>query len=144
MKPLHLLAGLIIFSAQLNQATAQNTAINNSGSSPDASAILDVSSTTKGVLVPRMTSVQRTGIVNPAKGLMVYQTNLDSGFYYNAGSPTSPNWINLLSTTYGWNTKGNSGTNPSTNFLGTTDNQPLAFKLNNTPAGKFDHVNRNY
>src|ERR1700755_2430824 len=37
-----------------------------------------------------------------------------------------------------WLTTGNAGTNPSTNFLGTTDNQPLLFRINNTHAGKID------
>jgi len=44
--------------------------------SPDNSALLDVSSTTKGVLIPRMTAAQRDAIVNPACGLMVF--NMDS------------------------------------------------------------------
>jgi len=54
---------------------SQNIAINQDGALPDNSAILDVKSTTKGLLVPRMTAVQRTAIVNPATGLLVYQTD---------------------------------------------------------------------
>jgi hypothetical protein len=38
-----------------------------------------------------------------------------------------------------WNINGNSGTNPSTHFIGTTDAQPLRFKVNNMPAGKLDY-----
>ncbi len=48
----------------------------------DPSAELDVSSTTKGFLVPRMTSSQRLNIVSPASGLLLYQTNAPVGFYY--------------------------------------------------------------
>ena len=48
----------------------------------DPSAELDVSSTTKGFLVPRMTSSQRLNIVSPASGLLLYQTNAPIGFYY--------------------------------------------------------------
>lgn len=44
-------------------------------SSPDASAILDLSSTTKGLLLPRMTTLQQTNLVNPAIGLMIYNTS---------------------------------------------------------------------
>jgi hypothetical protein len=48
----------------------------------DPSAELDVSSTTKGFLVPRMTSSQRLNIVSPASGLLLYQTNAPICFYY--------------------------------------------------------------
>lgn len=54
--------------------------------SPNASAQLDVNSTTKGFLPPRMTSAQRTSIASPAAGLMVYQTDGTVGFYYYNGS----------------------------------------------------------
>lgn len=56
--------------------------INNDGSSPDASAQLDVKSTMKGFLMPRMTQVQRIAIVNPTNGLQVYQTDGIVGIYY--------------------------------------------------------------
>jgi hypothetical protein len=77
-------------------AQAQNVAINTDGTSADNSAILDVKSTTKGLLAPRMTDTERTGIANPATGLIVYQTNGTAGFYYNVGTPASPNWVILL------------------------------------------------
>ena len=53
---------------------------------PDASAALDITSTTAGLLIPRMTENQRVEISSPARGLMVYQTDLTSGFYYYNGS----------------------------------------------------------
>ncbi len=65
---------------------AQNVAINSDGSTPNSSAMLDVSSTTKGLLTPRMTSAQRTTISSPATGLIVYQTDGTDGFYYYDGS----------------------------------------------------------
>ena len=65
---------------------AQNAAINSTGTAPDASAMLDVSSTTKGILTPRMTAVQRAAIASPATGLLVYQTNGTDGFYYYDGA----------------------------------------------------------
>jgi uncharacterized protein (TIGR02145 family) len=53
---------------------------------PAASARLDVSSTTKGFLPPRMTAVQRSAISSPTNGLLVYQTDYPSGLYYfNSG-----------------------------------------------------------
>ncbi len=74
---------------------AQNVAINTDGSAADNSAILDVKATNKGVLIPRMLDTDRTGIANSATGLIVYQTNLTTGFYYNAGTPGTPSWIRL-------------------------------------------------
>ena len=61
-------------------------AINGDGSSPAASAMLDITSTTKGILIPRMTQTQRDAISTPASGLMIYQTDNTVGFYYYDGS----------------------------------------------------------
>ncbi len=64
---------------------------------PDASSILDVSSTTQGMLTPRMTTAQRLAIVSPADGLMVYDLDLKSLYHYNQ-SITSWNLINSATT----------------------------------------------
>ena len=64
----------------------EGVAINNDGASPDASSILDLKSTTKGILIPRMTESQRTQISNVATGLLVFQTDGASGFYFYSGS----------------------------------------------------------
>jgi microcystin-dependent protein len=61
-------------------------AVTTDGSAPAASAMLDVKSTTKGLLVPRMTKAQREAIVSPATGLLVFQTNEPSGHYHYNGS----------------------------------------------------------
>jgi microcystin-dependent protein len=61
-------------------------AVNNDATPPAASAMLDVKSTTKGVLVPRMLSAQRAAIASPATGLLVYQTDAPSGFYVHNGT----------------------------------------------------------
>ncbi len=74
---------------------AQNVAINSDGSTPNSSAMLDVTSTTKGLLTPRMTSAQRTAISSPATGLIVYQTDGTDGFYYYDGSA----WVILINGT---------------------------------------------
>lgn len=68
----------------------QGTSINNSGAAPHSSAMLDVSATDKGVLVPRMTASQRSAITSPAAGLLVYQTDGSAGFWYYTGSGWSP------------------------------------------------------
>ena len=83
---------------------AQSVAINTDGSVPDASAILDLKSADKGVLVPRMTAAQRSAIANPSKGLLVFQTDPVPAFcYYNGFS-----WINLTNG-YVVNSSGYSG-----------------------------------
>ena len=56
------------------------------------SAQLDVESTKKGVLLPRMTMAQRNAINLPAHSLMIYQTDGDNGFYYNHGTSAVPDW----------------------------------------------------
>jgi uncharacterized protein (TIGR02145 family) len=61
-------------------------AVNLDGGDPDASAILDISSTTSGFLPPRMTTAQRNGIVSPAEGLMVYNTDDNSLQFYNGSA----------------------------------------------------------
>jgi hypothetical protein len=76
---------LLLFLLQ-SQAVYPQVSINNNGSSPDSSSMLDVQSTSKGVLVPRMTGSQRTGIQSPAVVLLVFQTDTPMGYYYYKGS----------------------------------------------------------
>ncbi|MBU2553266.1 MAG: phage tail protein [Bacteroidetes bacterium] len=72
---------------------AQSVGINSNGTPPDASAMLDVSSTSKGFLTPRMTQAQRTDISPAATGLLVYQTDGSVGYYYYDGS----SWLQISS-----------------------------------------------
>ncbi|MEM6347083.1 MAG: tail fiber domain-containing protein [Bacteroidota bacterium] len=64
---------------------AQSVGINANGNAPDASAMLDVQATDKGMLLPRLTTAQRDAIPNPSLGLMIYNVN-DSCFNYYSGS----------------------------------------------------------
>src|SRR6056297_2703327 len=59
---------------------------------PESSAMLDVYSTDKGMLVPRMTTLQRTSVSTPADGLLVYDINFNA-FYYSVGEE----WVRLSS-----------------------------------------------
>ncbi|MCF8344813.1 MAG: hypothetical protein K9H13_09280 [Bacteroidales bacterium] len=61
-------------------------AVNNNGNDPHASAMLDVQSTEKGMLVPRMSSSERTLIANPATGLLVFDTGTGSFWFYDGSS----------------------------------------------------------
>ncbi len=58
--------------------------------SPDTSAVLDIQSTSSGLLIPRMTTAQRNAIFSPANGLLVYDTNTNSFWFYNGS------WNNLI------------------------------------------------
>jgi len=64
----------------------QNIGINTDGSDPDNSAMLDIKSADKGILIPRMTEAQKNLINSPAVGLMIFQTDGVSGFWYYDGS----------------------------------------------------------
>lgn len=74
-------------------AFAQTDNVGIGTTTPDASAVLDLSSTEKGFLVPRMDETQRDNISSPATGLLVYNTD-DQRFQYYNGS----NWVDLLTT----------------------------------------------
>lgn len=113
------------------QIAAQNIAINSTGAAPATSAMLDITSTTSGLLVPRMTAAQKTAIAAPATGLLIYQTNAPTGFYYFDGTM----WV-LLGGQPGWLLTGNAGTNTATNFIGTTDN--VAFRVHTNNAVRFE------
>lgn len=81
---------LIIGSAAL----AQNMSINETGTEPNASAMLDVQSTSMGFLMPRMTAAQRAAIATPAHQLLVMQTDQSEGLYmYDS---VNSNWLHLL------------------------------------------------
>lgn len=59
---------------------------------PNASAVLDISSITQGMLAPRMTTLQRNAISNPAESLLVFDTTAKSFYYYNVATTA---WIKL-------------------------------------------------
>ena len=61
---------------------------------PDASSVLDVTSTSKGLLMPRLSTVQRDAITLPATGLMIYNHTLNDG-QLNVGTPSAPIWIGI-------------------------------------------------
>ena len=75
---------LVISILLLSSISLAQVAINISGNNPDASAMLDVVSTTKGILIPRMTETQIMYIDNPANGLTVFNTEQSCFYFYNA------------------------------------------------------------
>ncbi|NQV52150.1 MAG: hypothetical protein HQ500_03160 [Flavobacteriales bacterium] len=60
---------------------AQNMSINETGANPDSSLMLDVTSTSNGILVSSVADAQRDVIVNPSDELMIFQTDLPGGLY---------------------------------------------------------------
>ena len=120
----------LILMCTLALVYAQSVGINADGSQPDASAMLDVKSSSKGLLVPRIaltgTSDALT-ISNPATGLLVFNTNTASGitpgYYYNSGTSGAPTWTRLITSVAaadGSETLVNSGTLISVTGSGTT------------------------
>ena len=101
MKKIYLFFGLI--AVAFMQVAAQTNTFPSTGSAgigtiaPNASSILEMSSTTQGVLIPRMTKAKRDAIVSPATGLLIFQTNSTPGFYYYDGTSwnaVSPKGVN--------------------------------------------------
>jgi hypothetical protein len=97
---------ILILSILLTLISATSFAQNNIGigtTTPNASAVLDVSSTNRGLLLPRMTAVQRNAIAAPANGLMVYDTDSAALMIRNAGV-----WYKISSTALGdlWRSNG--------------------------------------
>lgn len=144
---------LAIASILMGKANAQSVAFNHDGSIADPSAIIDIKSSTKGLLIPRMTSSQREAIIRPANGILVFQIDDRPGFYYNHGTASSPNWKllgsslssadALSSSTGAWLQTGNKNIDPAVHFIGTTDLQPLKFRVNGINAGQINPSNNN-
>jgi hypothetical protein len=95
MRPLLILGVLLLL---LQNLFSQNVGIGTTN--PDGSAVLDINSTSKGILVPKMTEAQMLAIVSPQTGLMVFQTDGKSGFYYNSGTPVSSIWVKVGDVSY--------------------------------------------
>jgi|GEM_PF-907336 len=98
---LYLLLAAMLLVQVVNGQVTNNvelpTSISTDGANPDPSAMLDVRSTTQGMLVPRMTSKQRTAIKTPATSLLVFDTTTNSFWFYNGTA-----WQNLNATDTDW------------------------------------------
>lgn len=131
---------------------SQNIGINTTGTTPNASALLDLDANpgnNLGLLIPRVALTATNSaspITSPATSLMVYNTatagsspnNVLPGYYYW----NSLKWISLSGGTGGndWSLLGNSGTTDGTNFIGTSDDKPLNIRVNNLKAGRIDNT----
>ncbi|MBS1663974.1 MAG: tail fiber domain-containing protein [Bacteroidetes bacterium] len=110
-------------------AHAQNIGINDDRSAPNPNAILDVKSSTKGLLIPRLTTTNRLAIPN-IKGLLVYDSTA-SLFFFNTGA----DWKPLQPAAGYWTLSGDPGAGA---FIGTTDSSALLFKAADLGSGSID------
>ncbi|MFM6925562.1 MAG: tail fiber domain-containing protein, partial [Ferruginibacter sp.] len=102
---------LILFTSL--SCFSQSVSINNDGSTAHASAMLDIKTNTKGLLIPRLTKAEKNAVASPATGLLIYQTGPDStGFYYYQNLRW--NWLsdNAKADTSYWGLHGNSNITP--------------------------------
>ena len=83
---------LVLFS--IYSSDSQNVSISETGNNADGSAMLDVQSTDKGMLIPRMTSAQRQGIDSPANGLLVFDVTSQSFWFYDLDD--NDVWVELV------------------------------------------------
>src|SRR5262245_19807733 len=115
-------------------ASSQSLSVNTTGNPAAASSILDVESTVKGVLVPRMNKTQKNEIASPANALLVFQTGPDSiGFHYYDLPNTR--WVYINPGAYAidstaWKLTGNNNV-VDTSFLGSINNKAVKFRVNN-------------
>jgi hypothetical protein len=87
----------VLFALQ-KSAAAQSVGIGTD--TPHPSSLLELSGNSKGILIPRMTMLQRNAITNPAEGLMVYQIDETIGFWYY----TNGGWLSLTNSQVQQNT----------------------------------------
>jgi trimeric autotransporter adhesin len=125
------------------QGIAQNVAINEDGSLPHPSAILDIKSGTKGLLVPRMSTAQRLAlhVDRNARGLLVYDTTVNS-FFFNYGSDNDTSFTGYwekLAKGPTYSTWGNNDLTDGLHALGTQNAVPLNFRVYGQPAGRIEH-----
>jgi len=105
---------LVTFICVAALTNAQSVSVNTDGTAADNSSILDVKSTTKGMLVPRMTTAQRIAIVAPATGLLVFDTDTKTFWFYSGLL-----WTNISSASGGsFTLPYNGSTSSSTSALG--------------------------
>jgi hypothetical protein len=114
---------------------AQGIAVNQSGAAADSSAMLDINSQQKGLLIPRLTTAERNGINLPARALMIFNTSA-SRFEVNLGTPVQPVWqpivtLDVLSSqNITWNQGGNN-IDTNTGIIGASNAQSLGLITNN-------------
>ncbi|MFZ1306080.1 MAG: hypothetical protein WAR80_09575, partial [Ferruginibacter sp.] len=137
---------LVVTSFLSHVSRAQSLAINTTGAVANNSSILDVSSTTKGMLIPRVALLAKNNaspVSSPATSLLVYNTaiagsginQVTAGYYFWDGTQ----WTRVITDNKeAWSLNGNPGTNYLTHYIGTADASHLRIQTNNNPAMFFN------
>ena len=145
MKTTRTLPVQALLVVELLSAGLQAQSVGIGTATPHSSARLHIEDNARGLLIPRVALTGTndvTTIPNPATSLLVYNPNpagsgataVTPGFYYWDGSQ----WVRLADGGKAWLLTGNAGTNPATNFLGTTDAQPLCIRVDNQETFRFN------
>jgi len=144
MKPRVVLPVQALLVVGLLSACLHAQSVGIGTATPHSSARLHIEDNARGLLIPNVALTGTndvTTVSNPALSLLVYNTNtatgptaVTPGFYYWNGS----RWVRLLGGGDAWLLTGNAGTNPATNFLGTTDAQPLCIRVDNQETFRFN------
>lgn len=129
MKVKFTLFGLAFLALIFNKAVGQNN-VGIGTPTPDASAILELNTNNKGLLVPRMTTIERTAITTPANGLLVFDVTANCFFYYT----TLSGWQSLCQALGTTGPQGNTGVAGPTGNTGPTGPQGPAGSAANTGA----------
>lgn len=104
--------------------TGGTVAIGSDGQPVNSSAVLDVKSTTQGVLLPRLTTAQRTAIATPANGLLVFDSDTQTFWFRQNGD-----WVNLIGgggAGVGWQQTGANISNTNSGNVGVGTGSPGA------------------
>jgi hypothetical protein len=115
--------GLLLLQNLFSQSVGIQTA------NPDPSAALEVASPSQGFLPPRLSTAQRNGIVLPAEGLVLYNTDTHC-LEINEGTPQLPTWICLSDTGTGGNPGGGGGGGGGVHFVGELWGGGIVFYVN--------------
>lgn len=135
---LHVGIVILLLVVGVGDLCAQSRNVGIGIATPDPSALLELSSTQKGLLIPRMTTTQRDSVVRPASSLLIYNTSV-SAYQYNIGTPAAPEWVTLMWTRSPggnadrlyWSLSGNDSLQ-ATAYLGSRDSSTVRFATNAT------------
>ncbi len=132
MKRPYILFAILLF---INELIFAQVGINSDNTLPDGSAMLDIKSTEKGLLIPRMDSAQRVAIAAPSTGLLVYQTDGNDGFYFYNGSA----WVSLTDATFTPGMIADADANTIIQVEESANEDKIRFDLGGTEYFRMDH-----
>ncbi|HUC81373.1 MAG TPA: hypothetical protein VMR70_10680 [Flavisolibacter sp.] len=130
--------GLFMLLAFLLVTTLTNAQlkVGDNPTSIQKSSILELESSRQGLLLPRLADTTQINALNPPDGMIIY-LNADNSLRLRSNG----SWKKIAdmgAASANWSLNGNSGTNPSSNFIGTVDGQPLVIRTNNNERLRVD------